>query len=60
MKPLRYTDSQILAILKQAELGTPVIDLCRELGMGNASFYKWRGKPRAIRCDNGRNTSTKH
>ncbi len=39
MKKSRYTDSQILAILKQAEAGTPVPDLCREHGMSSASFY---------------------
>jgi len=44
MKTSRYSDSQILAILKQAESGTPVPALCRERGMSNASFYKWRLK----------------
>lgn len=44
MKKSRYTDSQILAILKQAENGVPVPELCREHGMSSASFYKWRGK----------------
>ena len=44
MKTSRYSDSQILAILKQAESGTPVPALCREYGMSNASFYKWRSK----------------
>lgn len=44
MKKSRYSDSQILAILKQAESGTPVPVLCREHGMSNASFYKWRAK----------------
>ena len=44
MKKSRYSDSQILAILKQAEAGTPIPALCREHGMRNASFYKWRGK----------------
>lgn len=44
MKTSRYSDSQILAILKQAESGTPVPALCREHGMSNASFYKWRAK----------------
>lgn len=44
MKKPRYTDSQILAILKQNEDGVPVADLCREHGMSNASFYKWRAK----------------
>lgn len=44
MKKSRYTDSQILAILKQAEAGTPVPELCREHGMSSATFYKWRSK----------------
>ena len=44
MKKSRYTDSQIMAILKQAEAGTPVSQLCREHGMSSATFYKWRTK----------------
>ena len=44
MKKSRYTDSQILAILRQNELGTPVAELCREHGMSDATFYKWRSK----------------
>jgi len=44
MKTSRFSDSQILAILKQAEDGIPVIDLCREHGMSSATFYKWRAK----------------
>ena len=44
MKRSRYTDSQIMAILKQAETGTPVPELCREHGMSSATFYKWRAK----------------
>ena len=44
MKTSRFTDSQILAILKQAEGGLPVPELCREHGMSSATFYKWRAK----------------
>ena len=44
MKRSRYSDSQIMAILKQAESGVPIPDLCREHGMSNASFYKWRAR----------------
>ncbi|MDT0619972.1 transposase, partial [Salinisphaera sp. P385] len=44
MKKSRYSDSQILAILKQAENGVPVPELCREHGMSSATFYKWRSK----------------
>ena len=44
MKKSRYTDSQILAILKQNESGISVPDLCREHGMSDATFYNWRAK----------------
>ncbi|TDN58032.1 transposase [Halothiobacillus neapolitanus] len=39
MKTSRFSDSQILAILKQAENGLPVPELCREHGMSSARFY---------------------
>ena len=44
MKTNRYTEPQILSILRQAEGGVPVAELCREQGMSNASFYKWRAR----------------
>ena len=44
MKTSRYSDSQIISILKQAESGTPVSELCRTHVMSSASFYKWRAK----------------
>lgn len=44
MKRSKFSDSQIMAILKQAEVGTPVPELCREHGISSATFYKWRAK----------------
>ena len=44
MKKSKYTDGQIMAILNEAEAGTPVPELCRQHGMSSASFYKWRAK----------------
>ena len=44
MKMTRYSEPQILTILRQAEGGVSVSELFREHGMSNASFYKWRSK----------------
>lgn len=44
MKRSKFTDSQIIAILKEAESGVRVADLCRNHGMSDATFYKWRAK----------------
>jgi putative transposase len=44
MKTARFSDAQIMGILKQAEGGAPVSELCREHGMSSASFYKWWAK----------------
>ena len=44
MRTNRYTEAQIIAILRQAEGGVPVAELCREHGMSNSAFYKWRAK----------------
>ena len=44
MKTARFSDAQIMGILRQAESGVSVSELCREHGMSSASFYKWRSK----------------
>ncbi len=44
MKTPRYNDAQIVAILKEANDGIAVPELCRKHGMSNATFYKWRAK----------------
>lgn len=44
MKTSRFTDSQIIAVLDEAEAGTPVPELCRPHGISSATFYKWRAK----------------
>ena len=44
MKESRYSDSQIIGILRQEGSGGKVPDLCREHGMSAATFYKWRSK----------------
>ena len=44
MKNGRFSDVQTMGILKQADGGVAVSELCREHGMSRASFYKWRAK----------------
>ncbi|EPY01823.1 transposase [Magnetospirillum fulvum MGU-K5] len=44
MKKSRFTDAQIMGILRQAEDGIPVLTLRREHQMSSATFYKWRAK----------------
>lgn len=44
MKKSRFTESQVAYALKQAEAGTPVSDVCRSLGISEATFYNWKKK----------------
>jgi putative transposase len=44
MKKSRFTDSQIAGAIKQHELGVPVADICRKMGVADATFYQWRKK----------------
>ena len=44
MKKSRFTDSQIMAALKRAEAGLVLPEVCRELGISAATFYKWLAK----------------
>lgn len=44
MKKSKFTEEQIAYALKQAELGTPVAEVCRKMGISDATFYNWRTK----------------
>lgn len=44
MKKSKFSDSQIMDALKRVEAGLAVPELCRELGISTAAFYKWRAK----------------
>ncbi len=44
MRKSRFSDSQIMTILKKAESGVPVSEICRENGISTALFYRWRSK----------------
>lgn len=40
----RYTEEQIIGVLKEAEAGTKIVDVCRNHGISDVTFYKWRSK----------------
>lgn len=42
MRKSRYSEEQIAMALRQAEVGTPVGDICRKLGITEATFYRWK------------------
>jgi putative transposase len=44
MKKSKFTDSQIMEALKRVEAGLTVSELCRDMGISAATFYKWRAK----------------
>ncbi len=44
MKKSKFSETQIVSILNQAESGVPIPELCREHGISKSAFYKWRAK----------------
>lgn len=44
MKRSRFSEEQIAGVLKEAEAGVPMADLCRRLGVSNVTFYRWKAK----------------
>jgi len=44
MKAKRYTEEQIIAVLKEGQAGAKIADLCRRYGMSEASYYNWKAK----------------
>lgn len=44
MKRSRFSEEQIIAVLKEQEAGMPMADVCRRHGISSATFYKWKSK----------------
>jgi putative transposase len=44
MKPSRFTEEQIIGILREQEVGAKTVDVCRKYGISSATFYKWKAK----------------
>ena len=67
-KGKRHTEEQIIGILKQADAGVPIPDLCRQYGVSNATLYKWKSRfggmevsdAKKLKSLEGENTKLKH
>ena len=44
MKKTRFTEAQIMAILKEADAGVKVVEICRKHGISDATYYNWKSK----------------
>ena len=51
MKKKRFAVEQIVAILKQAELGIPIVELTRHVGVSEQTFYRWKKKYSGLEID---------
>ena len=58
MKRKRFTEEQIVGILKEHEAGVPVTELCRQHGVSDASIYKWKAKYGGLEVSDARRLKT--
>ena len=58
MKRNRFTDEQIIGILKEHQAGVPVADLCRKHGISDATLYTWRSKYGGMEVSDARKLKT--
>lgn len=58
MKRKRFTEEQIVGILKEHEAGVPVTEICRKHGVSDASIYKWKAKYGGLEVSDARRLKT--
>ena len=58
MKRSRFTEEQIIGILREQETGVPVADLCRKHGLSSPTFYKWKAKFGGLEVSNAKRLRT--
>ena len=58
MKRSRFSEEQIIAILKEQEAGMPTADVCRRHGISSATFYKWKSKYGGLEVSEARRLRT--
>lgn len=51
MKRKRFSVEQIVAVLKQADVGVPVVEVCRQVGITEQTFYRWKAKYLGLEID---------
>ena len=44
MKKVKYSEEQIIGLLKEAEAGMPIVEVCRKYGISDATYYNWKAK----------------
>ena len=54
----KWNEEQIIGILKQVEAGRPVVEVCREHGVGESTYYKWRSKYGGLEVNEARRLKT--
>ena len=54
MRKQRFSDEQIINVLKEHQAGIPVVELCRKHGISDATFYTWRSKYRGMEVSDTR------